>query len=116
MRARAPLRAGAGGLRKAISGAWSGSTAKRHAIDIALALADHDVDGLAELDLPLDRLAFAAAPAARRGVGLDDRRRRLAGRVDADHGEVVGAAGAHGDDAADRHRIFGARRPARPRR
>ena len=40
---------------------------KRHCIDIAIALADDDVDGLAELDLPLDRLAFAGRRQSRPG-------------------------------------------------
>ena len=43
-------------------------------------------------------------------VRLDDLGRGLAGLVDAGHGEVVGAAGAHGDDAADRDRELRARR------
>ena len=79
MRASAPLRAGAGGLQEGDLRRVVGLDREAPLHHVAVALADDDVDALAELDLPLDRLALAGRR-RRAGVGLDNRRRRLAGR------------------------------------
>ena len=77
---------------------------------LAIALADHDIDRPAELDLALDRLALArrrrgaAASASTIVAGVSPASSTLTTV------EVVGAAGADGDDAADRHGVFRAGR------
>ena len=75
---------------------------------LALALADRDRARPLEREIALERLV---ASRCRGFGGIGDLcGLRLGGADDADHVEIVGAAGAHGDDAAGGDRILGAGR------